>query len=166
MTLVCIAFLSCGKKENTKDFPVLTKETVSVESIWERITGDTDYTAYEYMPEQVGMKKGQAPHGAFHKIFTNDIFCDELPIQSKTAPYGSIIVKENYSQDKILGALTVMVKVKDFNPKHNDWFWVKYSPDGKALSPENGKPEGCITCHSGKNDNDYIIVHKLDKELK
>jgi hypothetical protein len=31
-----------------------------------------------------------------------------------------------------LKAITVMYKIKDYNPADGDWFWVKYSPDGKA----------------------------------
>lgn len=36
-----------------------------------------------------------------------------------------------------------------------DWFWVKYSPDGKAEA--SGKVKGCIDCHLRQKDNDLIF---------
>ncbi len=44
-----------------------------------------------------------------------------------------------------------MVKVKD------------YTPDGEILA--EGTPVGCIGCHEGMDDNDYIIVRPIDLEL-
>jgi hypothetical protein len=69
-------------------------------------------------------------------------------------PDGAIIVKENYSADKKLGALTVMYKVKGYNPQAGDWFWVKYLPDGKVAV--EGKVDACINCHASAKANDYV----------
>jgi hypothetical protein len=74
---------------------------------------------------------------------------------------GAIIAKENYTADKKFVALTVMYKIKGYNPEAGDWFWVKYAPDGKVLA--SGKVKGCIQCHSAKKDNDYIFTGKVAK---
>lgn len=69
---------------------------------------------------------------------------------------GSIIVKGNCTADKRFVALSVMYKIKGYNPEAGDWFWVKYAPDGKVEA--SGKVKGCIDCHSKKKDNDYIFT--------
>ena len=58
-----------------------------------------------------------------------------------------------------LAAITVMYKVKGYNPEGNDWFWVKYAADGKAQA--EGKVQGCINCHGKKKDNDYIFIGSI-----
>ena len=56
---------------------------------------------------------------------------------------------------KKLESLSLMYKIKGYNPDAGDWFWVKYSPnDGYVLA--SGKVDACITCHASKKDNDYI----------
>ena len=52
-----------------------------------------------------------------------------------------------------------MYKIKGYNPNDGDWFWVKYSPDGKA--DKAGKPKGCIGCHGTRANNDFILVHEF-----
>ncbi len=53
-----------------------------------------------------------------------------------------------------------MYKVKGYNPKAGDWYWVKYGTDGSVAKA--GKPKGCVSCHSGAEDNDYILVHDFE----
>lgn len=75
------------------------------------------------------MQPGRAPHGPLHKVYVNDRALNSVrpPVQ-----YGSIAVKENYDKAKELKAITVMYKVNGYNPKDGDWFWAKYTLDGKA----------------------------------
>ena len=82
-------------------------------------------------------------------------------------PKGSIIIKENYMPDKTLGAITVMDKTGDGK---DDYFWVKYMPDGtitvKEVEKEGkkknialaGKPKGCIGCHVASTSGIYNIM--------
>lgn len=74
----------------------------------------------------------------------------------KGAPPGSLIVKENYMPDKKLAAITVMYKVKDYNPAAGDWFWTKYTPEGKIEASE--KAAMCVGCHGAKKDNGYLYT--------
>ncbi len=71
----------------------------------------------------------------------------------------SIIVKENYTPDKELVAVTVMYKVRGYNPEAGDWFWAKYGPRFEILA--EGKVQDCLTCHSSVKDNDYIFSGKV-----
>ncbi len=61
-------------------------------------------------------------------------------------------------------AFTIMAKVKGYSPETNDWFWAKITKDGKIIA--EGRVESCIECHSIKKNNDFIIIHDLDGEVK
>jgi len=125
-------------------------------ALWNYITKESPYTQWKFWPDHQGLLPGRAPHGPFNKVYVND-----LALNSPKPPlaYGSIQVKESYNDDKKLAAITVMYKVKDYNPKDGDWFWAKYSVDGQA-NP-SGKPAGCIGCHGTRAANDFVLVHEF-----
>lgn len=125
-------------------------------ALWNYISKVSPYTEWSYWPDHEGMQKGRAPHGPKHKVFVN-----KQAMDSTAAPlqYGAIQVKENYSKAEELKAITVMYKVKDYNPEDGDWFWAKYSPSGEVQKA--GKPKGCIACHSTRVANDFVLVHEF-----
>jgi hypothetical protein len=127
------------------------------EALWRYISETSPYTSWGFWPDHQGLQEGDAPHAPLHKVFVN-----EPGLKSAHAPVnnGSIVVKENIGKDKQLKALTVMYKVKGYNPDAGDWFWVKYGKDGGV--EKSGKPAGCIGCHSGAVDSDYIMVHSFE----
>ena len=149
----------CAKKSENIDVKPLTGAEVSAESVWLRITGESPYTAYSFWPGHEGLQPGQAPHGPFHKVFVNHTLAAGLPAAEGLAPAGSIIVKENYSKAKEMTGITVMVKAAGYAPDENDWFWAKYSPAGEVQAA--GQPGGCISCHAGMKQNDYVIIQPL-----
>jgi len=154
---------ACSKSFEPYTTP-LVSTSISGSVLWNRITVDTDYESYSFWPGHEGNQPGQSPHGAYHKIYINKVLFEALPVKNKISPIGTIIVKENLSSAKVLDSITVMAKVKGYNPEAGDWFWAKYSPEGKVLA--EGSPKGCISCHEGMSANDYIIVRGLDTELK
>jgi hypothetical protein len=126
------------------------------DALWQYITKESPYEKWEFWPDHQGMQPGRAPHGPLHKVYVNDraINSPKPPVQ-----YGSIAVKENYGKDKELKAITVMYKVAGYNSDAGDWFWAKYSPEGKA--DKFGKPAGCVGCHGTRAKNDFILVHEF-----
>lgn len=124
--------------------------------LWNYITKTSPYTTWSYWDDHKGMLQGDEPHGSFHTVYVN-----ELAYDSATPPlkYGAIQVKENYNQEKQLMAITVMYKVKGYNPDKGDWFWAKFSPTGMAKP--FGMPKGCIGCHGANQDNDFVMVHEF-----
>ena len=126
-------------------------------ALWKYISETSPYTSWGFWPDHQGLQEGDAPHAPLHKVFVN-----EPGLTSAHAPVnnGTILVKENIGKDKKLKALTVMYKVKGYNPGAGDWFWVKYGTNGKVA--KSGKPSGCIGCHSGADESDYIMVHSFD----
>jgi len=108
---------------------------------------------------------GESPHGAFIKTHLNRT----AAAHSKELPPGSVIVKDNYSEDKKLMAVTVMYKSKDYDQEHKDWWYAKYMPDGKVATMKMkgsdkvmklaGKAKGCIMCHEGAAGEDYAFFN-------
>lgn len=159
LVLIILLLLSCRGDEEVRLKP-LTVENISGSTLWDRITTESNYKTYGYFENHIGVLPGQSPHGVLHEIFVNAELLDSIPVSDKL-PYGSLIVKENYTPDRELDKLTVMVKVKGYNTEHNDWFWAAYSPEGKVLV--EGKPGGCISCHQGMENNDYVIVEDIKR---
>ncbi len=126
------------------------------DALWNYISKVSPYQQWSFWSDHQGMMDGRAPHAPRHKVFVN-----QQGIASKTAPvkYGTIEVKENYSPSHELKAITVMYKVKGYNPVDGDWFWAKYSPAGETRKA--GKLKGCIGCHATRVANDFILVHEF-----
>ena len=119
------------------------------------------YTRWELWPGKGKLYKGTEPHGSLLTTYVNDAAYRSA--KGKTAMTdGAIIVKENYTSDKKLIALTVMYKIKGYNPESGDWFWAKYTPEGKVET--SGRVKGCIDCHAAKKDNDYIYSGEVSKK--
>jgi hypothetical protein len=103
---------------------------------------------------------GQSPHGDFLKLYVNRVAAGH----PKELPHGSVLVKENYGRDKrTLMAITVMYRSKDFDPTSQDWYYVKYEPNGKASEMLGvrvaGKVKMCIDCHSTANGGDFVFAN-------
>ena len=145
-----------------KTYVIFTKETISAEKLRAHITKEDSYKNYPHWPAYTGTRPGKAPHGPFHQIFINSIIKDALPLENKTIPNGGIVVKEAYDTDRELSTIAVMAKVKDYDPENGDWFYLDLDAEGKILF--SGKEAICIKCHKAYKNNDYLIVHKLDKK--
>lgn len=161
ITFVILIVIDVSALFAKKDMENFDNKSINADSLWNRITKEDDYHKYSFWPDHKGMQPGRAPHGPFHKIFINDIIREAIPMTNKTVPEGGIIVKEAYDSDQEMNNISVMVKIKDFNPAGNDWYWAQYSPNGKILS--SGKVGSCINCHKAFINNDFVIMHKLEK---
>lgn len=127
----------------------------SAQALYTYITKTSPYTQWSLWPGKGKLYKGTEPHGVLLTTYVNDTAAQAAGKQ-KTMPNDSIIVKENYTPDNKLNALTVMYKVKGFNPEGGNWFWAKYAPDGAVQA--SGKVEGCIGCHAKNKAGDYIMT--------
>ncbi len=107
--------------------------------------------------------EGQSPHGAFIKTYISP----KAATNTTNPPSGSVIVKENYSPEQKLMAITVMHRSKGYDPEHGDWYYAKYLTDGKIARtppemknmPIAGKFKKCIACHQGADGNDYLFIN-------
>jgi hypothetical protein len=127
-------------------------------ALYKYITQSDPYTRWKLWPGKGKLYKGVEPHGSLLTTYVNDTAYRSAKGKSAMTD-GAIIVKENYTSDKKLVALTVMYKIKGYNPANNDWFWARFAADGKT--EVSGKAEACIKCHINKKENDYIFSAPL-----
>lgn len=120
--------------------------------------GHMPYKKWEKWPGKGEMYEGTEPHGAYLTVYVNDIAFLSIK-KSKGMDNNSIILKENYTSDKKLSQITVMYKVKGFNPEDGDWFWAKYDSNFDIIG--EGKLKACIGCHGQVKSNDYIYTGKV-----
>jgi len=127
------------------------------------VTQTNPYTEWGTWPDESfkGYLPSGAPHSKVVKIFVNDIGLSVANKFPGEMPEGTIIVKDNYMGETVgdpgmLGAVTMMYKVKGYNPEGNDWFWAKIKPDGRVDAA--GKPAGCIGCHLGIPGNRDAVL--------
>lgn len=137
---------------------------VSGADYYQYITQTDDYKSWAMWPGKNELYPGTQPHGAFLTTYVNGIALKAIEQQAGTLPDGAIVVKENFSPDKKLAAITIMVKKSGYNPAAGDYFWVKYAPDGTVL--KEGAPNGCIGCHTAVAENDWLFTGNLRKAKK
>ena len=125
-------------------------------AVYDYITKTSPYEQWPLWPGKDKFYKGQHPHGALLTTYVTE--SAKATINSKSGQFadGSIIVKENYMPDKTLGAVTVMYRVKGYDPEAGDWFWAKYKADGSI--EKEGKVAGCIGCHTAAIQNDWVFT--------
>lgn len=125
------------------------------DAFWTYISETNPYAKWDMWPGKDGLYPGTSPHGAFLKLFVNDVAMKALK-DGTDMPDGAIIVKENYNTEKKFVAITPMYLKKGYNPEAGDWFWAKYSPEGEVMA--SGKVEGCINCH--RTQPDWLFTEK------
>jgi hypothetical protein len=123
------------------------------QSFWKHITVKSPYRDWQRWPAGADEPQSASePHGTWVKTYANSVAAKN-PARLE---YGSIVVNEEYDDDKTtLKAVSVMYCVKGSDPSHYDWYWLKYSPDGKVMrAPADqggkaiaGKVQSCIQCH-------------------
>ena len=137
-------------------------------AMWAHLQGEDYQTEWELWPDKGRLYEGQQPHGARLTTYLNDIAYEALMSDAGTFPPGAVVVKENYTPDGTLAAVTTMFKRPGYNAEHNDWFFTKHLADGSLDRAPNGmelegRLPGCQGCHIAKADNDYIFTSELSR---
>jgi hypothetical protein len=123
------------------------------------ITKDNPYQKWDLWPGKGELYKGQHPHGAFLTTYVSPLALGAIEAKGGKMLDTSFIVKENYTPEKKLAAITVMYKKEGYNPEAGDWFWLKFSPAGTI--EKEGKVAGCIGCHKSVEGNDWLFTGPL-----
>jgi hypothetical protein len=130
--------------------------------LWTQIE---DYETWKQPEDFTGWQEGNSPHGKVLKYFVND------KADANLSADGAVIVKENYSaqSEDALMSVTVMEKIKGYDPETKNWFYVKYAPDGTVMKNPAGKAlaglvgkggdKGCIPCHASAKGDDYVFMN-------
>jgi hypothetical protein len=101
------------------------------------------------------------------RIFVNKIALDAINAGTKVAPEGAIYIAEQYKRGKDKKpeakpfAIVAQVKVKGYNAKIGDWYYLAYSlDDQKIIAAGTGTADNktfCSKCHDQVKDNDFIF---------
>ena len=152
------------------------KDVKFANDLWEAMKGYPDWLL------KTDVIKGNTPHGAFVRIYYNVVTVDGKPYH--------VINKDNFmgkdaegnkvdietvakSPEKYWAAATVMVQREaGYDSDNNNWFWVKYNPDGSVAKNDmkmslagrvaKGMDMGCIACHKTAKDGDYIFINDVE----
>lgn len=175
LVLATAALAACGGQtdqqtvEDTAEAETAAAETAlpdtTAASLWSYLDEVGYQNAWSPWPGKGELYAGTEPHGMLLTTYLNDPAHDALTGPAGSMPNDAIIVKENYAPDSTLAAVTVMYKKQGYDAEHNDWFWVKYLPDGSvdAEGQASGRVQGCIDCHGGAADNDYVMTASLSE---
>jgi hypothetical protein len=115
-----------------------------------------NYQNWQLWPGKTKLYEGKHPHGALLTTYVSKGAYDAIEAKAGRIPDGEFIVKENYTPNKKLAAVTVMYKKDGYNAEGGDWFWLKYAPDGTIQ--KEGKVGGCIGCHAAVKNNDWLFI--------
>lgn len=141
--------------------------------LWQKIHGENYRDNWAFFPGKGELYKGTEPHGMLLTTYVNKTAEQGLTSGAKELSKGSILIKENYMPDKTLAAITVMEKTGD---EKDDWFWVKYNPDGTVATMEmekdgkkmkmpvaGGKQTMCAMCHAASTGGIHNIMTPQSK---
>lgn len=160
--LLCLSPLAgCRQQNEAPSEPPAEQKTAALpdtdgRTLIEFITETENYKEWPLFPGKEALYQGQHPHGAYLTTYVSPDVLAALQSKSGTLADGAVIVKENYSPQKELAAVTVMYRRTGYNPEAGDWFWLKYAPDQTVLA--EGRVEGCINCHRAVQDNDWVFT--------
>lgn len=120
-------------------------------------TEENSYKEWSIWPGTDAMMAGNGVHGDYVSVYVSDNALATAEAGEGLMPYETMVVKEGFNADKELTGIYLMYKAEGFDEDNNDWFWASYSADGTVKS--EGQLNGCIGCHEGKAEADYIFVN-------
>ncbi len=155
--------INCHARSKANDYSFLANVTPNpppnAAAVQQFLTNSNFRTAWRLWPGTTANQTSAAPHGATVSTWINEIAYDAIQSRAGRMPDGAMIVKENFTPDRSLAALTVMYKSRGFDPANNDWYWLQQSAAGTAMA--EGRVQGCITCHNTVASNDLLYTGSI-----
>lgn len=144
--------------EEAVDIP---RPDTTAQDVWEHLQQEAYQDNWDFWPDREPFYQGTEPHGMLLSTYLNDLALRGLLALRERSeiddlPFGSIIVKENYTPDSTLAAITVMYKSERYDPDHHDWWWMKRLADGTVEAA--GQVSSCIQCHEAAEEWDYLMT--------
>jgi hypothetical protein len=144
------------------------KDVAFAKELWTAMDG------YDSWPMQSEIMPGKSPHGMYIRMYYSIVTVGDMPYH--------IVVKDNYGGEGVtlemvkedpaaylMGVTPMLQREKGYDSDNNDWFWVKYAPDGSigmndmnmamAGRVAKGMPMGCIACHANAAGGDYLFAN-------
>ncbi len=135
-------------------------DELQAEVLWEEIA---DHSNWQNLDGSAGARPS-AMHSGYQVVFANETAMGD----TDALGLGSIIVARNYADEGLseLKSVTVMKRLKNFAPNHNNWFWVEFTDRGYVALSEDGFPlagavgvegGGCVGCHQDAPGGDFVF---------
>ena len=163
---VLLLALFAQKRALAQDMKFGGSEDVAfANKLWKAMDGYQDWRL------TTAVYDGQSPHGKFLRLYSTYVTVDSksYPIIVKDNFGGRGATKKRVERDPAdyLKAITIMLEREEgYDPGNDNWYWVKYGPDGTILKNEpgmllagrvaKGMKKGCISCHVNAEGNDYL----------
>ncbi|MBI2825058.1 MAG: cytochrome P460 family protein [Planctomycetia bacterium] len=133
-------------------------------SLWKYLHREQAPYAEWQAAEIAAPQSVQDPHGSNGKVYLNDVAAKD----TERFAYSSIVVREDYVDNADRPqSISVMYRVRGADPKSGDWYWLKYTPDGKLARsatagggrPIAGRVASCIECHQKAVGKDLVFFN-------
>src|SRR5258708_32492993 len=101
------------------------------QSLWAfLVRPQAPYTQWPPLPAKEGLRGAMGPHGPFVRLYANATALAD----PKGLPPGSVLILEDYTADqKARTGINILYRVKGFDPKNADWYWMKYLENGTLV---------------------------------
>jgi len=169
-TLVAIGVISCannqGKKIMKPSFG--TPADVSyANTLWQNM----DHAGLNRIPATLYV--GGPPHGKVREVLEGKIDGKRVIVKRNYRGKGITVKSVARNRAKYIKSITVMAKREaGYDSDNNDWFWVKYKPNGQLMANPKGirlagrvakgMNKGCIACHKSASGNDLVFAHNKE----
>lgn len=166
--------LSQGSGSSRVDAPRATRPQTPDEfhaSFWNHIVKqDAAYNTWKVLSREKSEDGVENPHSTVSQTYANKIAADD----PQNLPIGSILVREDYDDQRKRLSISVMYRVKAYDKDHGNWYWIKYLESGSvARGTHNkgvaGKVTSCSDCHGKAQGKDFVFsndVPKVEKDAK
>ncbi len=116
---------------------------------------------------------GGPPHGKVREVLEGKIKGQRVIVKRNYRGKGITVRAVAKNRARYLKAITVMAKREaGYDADNNDWFWVKYKPNGELFTNPmgmklagrvaKGMNKGCISCHKSASGNDLVFAHNKE----
>jgi hypothetical protein len=120
------------------------------------------YNTWDVLAHKSPVEGIENPHSGFSRTYANKLAAGD----ATNLPIGSILVREDYDSEKKRLSISVMYRVKDYDAKHGNWYWIKYLEDGSVARGADNKPiagrhASCIQCHAKAGGGDFVFSNDV-----
>ena len=129
------------------------------QSFWSfLVKKDAAYNTWKELTREAAVEGVENPHGPVLKTYVNKTAAADLV----NLPVGSVLVREDYDDQRKRQSISVMYRVKDYDKEHGHWYYLRYSETGAVLKGRDNKPlagkvASCIDCHAKAGNKDYVF---------
>lgn len=98
---------------------------------------------------------GTSPHGTVWMYYSETLRSSIEGSAAFTAPVGASSIKEVYDGANVDGYVVMTKQAAGYDADNGDWHYEVLDASGNVT--QEGALDGCIACHAGGTDTDYLL---------